>query len=146
MEFPIEITLIEEFEMVSSRGWQPLQDYKKFHIEINLRIAIQRELFGKSLISKGSVVEANQRFYIWSWENNPHFCEECAKPLQEYSSKFISHIISRGARPDIAHDPRNKNILCFEHHQKWENETQRKTMRIYKTNLKIIEILNNDYQ
>ncbi len=146
MQLPIQITIAEEYKMAVDRGYQPLQDYKKFYIAPPLRIAIQRELFGHSFIGKGNVVQANQRFYAWCWEHSPHYCEECAKPLHNYSSVYVSHILSRGANPEKAHDPRNKNILCFNHHQQWENETQRKSMRIYKGNLKIIQLLINDYQ
>lgn len=146
IELPIKISIAEEYKMAVARGYEPLQDYKKFYISPPLRIEIQRYLFGKSHISKGNIVEANQRFYKWCWDNNPHYCEECAAPLHGYSSKFVSHILSRGANPEKAHDPRNKNILCFNHHQQWENETQRKEMRIYKKNLIIIDLLINDYK
>lgn len=146
MQLPIKLTTIDEYELAASYGWHPLQDYKKFALAVPLRVDLQRELFGRSFIGKGNVVQANQRFYVWCWEHSPQICEECTTPLHGYSSKFISHIIGRGARADIAHDPRNKNILCFKHHQQWENEQQRKSMRIYKTNLKIIELLKLDYQ
>lgn len=146
IKLPIEISILEEYELALSHGYNPLQDWKKFNLFVPLRIEIQRQLFGRSVLSRGNVREANQRFYVWSWENNEHYCEECGKPLQGYSAKFISHILTRGAHPEMAHDPRNKNILCFQHHQNWEDERKRKDMRIYKTNLKIIEILINDYQ
>lgn len=151
IDLPIPVESVEEFEMIVRRGYDPLQDWKKFRLNISLRIQIQRELFGKSFISKGDVVAANDRFYHWCWENNKQRCEECAAPLQEYSSKFISHIISRGARPEMAHDPRNKNILCFNHHQQWEETDKKKKrnryqMNIYRTNLRIIQLLKTEYQ
>lgn len=146
MELPIVLQSVEEYEYAVSRGYQPLQDWKKFTLHVPLRIDLQRALFGKSHISKGNVVEANQRFYYWCWDNNPHFCEECAHPLHDYSSVYVSHILSRGAHPESAHDPRNKNMLCPGHHRQWENEQARKQMKIYKSNLFIIEILKKDYQ
>lgn len=146
MELPYHITIIEEYRLAVQNGYQPLSQYKLFTLDINLRIQIQRELFGKSLISKGNIVQGNDRFYKWCWENSNQVCEECGKPLHNYSSVFVSHILTRGANPEKAHDPRNKNILCYEHHQQWENETQRKKMRIYKMNLYIISLLKMDYE
>lgn len=147
MDLPIKISTREEFEYVLSRDYNPLLDWRKFEMPNSLRIDVQRELFGQSFISKGSnIVDANQRFYRYMWETKNHICEECGKPLSHYSSVFISHILSRGAKPEMAHDPRNINILCFHDHNKWEQETTRKDMKIYKTNLIIIELLKNDYR
>lgn len=67
------------------------------------------------------------------------------KPLREYSSVYVSHILTRGAHPDMAHDPRNINILCFNHHNQWENG-DRRAMRIYEKNVETIELLKNEYQ
>lgn len=145
MQLPIEISSAAEYSYAVSRGYQPLQDWKKFKLPVQLRIDLQREIFGKSATSKGSVIQANQRFYLWCWDNKENYCEECAKPLHHYSSVFISHILTRGARPEIAHDPRNVNILCFDHHQQWETGN-RSLMRIYKTNLFIIDLLKTDYR
>lgn len=145
MQLPINISDADEYRYAVSRGYQPLQDWKKFKLPVQLRIDIQREQFGKSYLSKGDVVQANQRFYYWCWEHKSNYCEECAKPLHNYSSVFISHILTRGARPEIAHDPRNVNILCYKHHEQWETG-KRQLMRIYKTNLFIIELLKTDYR
>ena len=141
---PISITEKEEFELCLSRGFNPLLN-PKFQMDIYLRVSIQREVFGHSILSKGNVIQANNRFYKFMWDNKPHYCEECLKPLQNYSSVWVSHILSRGAFAEMAHDPRNVNILCHTHHEQWEG-LNRVKMRIYKKNLKTIELLNNDYQ
>jgi len=145
LQLPIIISNADEYRYAVSRDYQPLQDWKKFKLPVQLRIDLQREIFGKSLLSKGDVVKANQRFYYWCWDNKANYCEECAKPLHNYSSVFISHILTRGSRPEIAHDPRNVNILCYKHHEQWETG-KRQLMRIYKTNLFIIELLKTDYR
>lgn len=145
IELPIKISIIEEYNLAIQRGYEPLQDWKRFAIAVPLRIDIQRELFGRSVLSKGDVVKGNQRYYEWCWEKNEPYCEECGLPLQGYSAKFISHILTKGANSEKAHDPRNKNILCFKDHQRWEDERERKKMRIYRVNLKIIDLLNKDY-
>jgi len=137
------ITELAEYELCVKRGFAPLLD-KNFEIEINLRIQIQREFFGHTILGRGNIPQGNERFYRWMWENKKHYCEECLRPLQNYWSGYISHILTRGANPAIAHDPRNINILCHTHHDKWETG-KRNEMRIYKGNIKIIELLQRQY-
>jgi hypothetical protein len=138
------ITDPDEYKLCISRGLQPLLN-KNFAIEINLRADIQREFFGHSLLGRGNIPQANDRFYRWMWDNKPHYCEECMRPIENFSPVWISHILTRGANPAIAHDPRNINILCHKHHDQWENG-DRKAMRIYRGNIKIIELLQGEYQ
>lgn len=128
-----------EYDYIVSRGFEPLLDTKHFRMDIRLRIAIQREKFGT-----GHTPEENEKFYRWVWEHKPHYCEETMRPLPNYSATFISHILTRGAHPEMAHDPRNVNILCFEMHNKWENG-DRKEMRIYPANAMRIQELKKDY-
>lgn len=129
----------EEFNSIVMRGRNPLFLPLFFTIDFQLRLEWQNETFGGMDIPK-----ANEKFYRYMWENKPHYCEECMKPLQKYSSAFISHILSRGAHPEMAHDVRNVNILCLPHHNQWENG-KRETMRIFLPNLKTIKILKKEY-
>ena len=135
---PIVIDTRECYDYARSRGYDPLTD-KRFVLDINLRVSIQRALFGS-----GHTPEENQRFYRWCWEHKPHICEECMRPLREYSATYVSHILTRGAHPEMAHDPRNVNILCFNHHNQWENGN-RGNMRIYLGNVRTIEQLKSEY-
>lgn len=135
---PIVIDTRELYDYARSRGYEPLTD-KRFVLDINLRVSIQRALFGS-----GHTPEENQRFYRWCWEHKAHICEECMRPLREYSATYVSHILTRAAHPEIAHDPRNVNILCFNHHSVWENGN-RENMRIYLGNMKTIEQLKKEY-
>jgi hypothetical protein len=141
---PILITEPDEYKLCISRGFNPLLS-KDFKMEIGLRADVQREFFGHSLLGRGNIPQANDRFYRWMWDNKKHYCEECMKPLENYWSGFISHILTRGANPAIAHDPRNINILCHVHHTQWETG-ERKTMRIYPGNIKTIKLLQSEYQ
>ena len=136
---PFVIDTRELYDYARSRGYEPLID-RRFPLEINLRVSIQRELFGK-----GHTPEENERFYRWCWEHKPHICEECMKPLHQYSATFVSHILTRGANPEMAHDSRNVNILCFSHHNTWENG-RRENMRIYRSNMLVIETLKQEYR
>ena len=128
----------EEYDYVVSRGFEPLVD-KRFPMEIGLRREVQGEMFGKN-DSKG-----NEKFYKWCLRKFPHVCEECGVPIENPWAMNVSHILTRGAHPDKAHDPRNVNILCWRHHMEWENGN-RKSMRIYSKNEKTIEQLKREYQ
>ena len=136
---PIKIDSMPEYALCISRGFEPLID-RRFELDTALRIQIQRKLFGK-----GHTPEENEKFYRWCWAHNPHICEETRKPLKEYSAVYISHILTRGAHPELAHDPRNVNILCLEAHNQWENGN-RESMRIYRSNQIRIEQLRKEYE
>lgn len=136
---PIVIDTRELYDYARKRGYEPLID-RRFAVEINLRVSIQRELFGT-----GHTPEDNESFYRWCWDHYPHICEETMRPLRQFSATYVSHILTRGAYPEMAHDPRNVNILCFEMHNKWENG-DRENMRIYRRNLLTIMQLKNEYR
>lgn len=136
----------ESYNYVVSRGYQPLLDIKSFKMDIRLRVEIQRELFGHCITGRGAnIMAANERFFRWVWEHKPHRCEETLKPLANYSAVYCSHILTRGAFPEMAHDPRNINILSFECHNRWENG-DRERMRIYPENMRLIELMKTEYQ
>lgn len=143
MSEPHVITERWEYDYCVSRGIEPLIDERHIKMEIGLRVKIQRELFGRGEIGK-DIAQANEKFFRWVWEHKPHYCEETMKPLPNYSAAFCSHILTRGAFPEMATDPRNINILSFEQHNKWENGN-RKEMRIYPGNMKTIEMLKREY-
>lgn len=137
---PIVLTERYEYAYCVAHGYEPLLDIRKFRLDIRLRVELQRELFGHH-----DILAANQRFFRWVWEHKPHRCEETLRPLYNYSAVYCSHILTRGAYPEMAHDPRNINILCFEMHNRWEIG-DRKHMRIYPKNLRVIEMLKKEYQ
>lgn len=135
---PVEIGTRAEYDYCVSRGYEPLID-RRFVMAHTLRVSVQRELFGN-----GHSPAENEKFYRWCWEHKPHICEECMRPLREYSATSVSHILTRGAHPETAHDCRNVNILCFSHHSVWENG-DRENMRIYRSNMLLIEELKSEY-
>lgn len=139
----IPIDSRDEYNYAKSRGFLPLLEWR-FDVEINLRIKIQNELFGFPHLTKNKVPKANEKFYHWMWRNKINVCEETGMPLYEYNPKFISHLLSRGAYPEMAHDPRNINILNPEAHHQWENGN-RKQMLIWRENKRKIEILKTEY-
>lgn len=129
---------LECYKYAKSKGYEPLTD-KRFEMPIKVRIDVQRYLFGT-----GHTPAENERFYRYCWDLYPHICEECMKPLTQFSATYISHIRTRGAFPEAAHDVRNVNILCFKHHNQWETGN-RKAMRIYPGNVQTIEQLTKEY-
>lgn len=143
---PYLLTDRDEYQYCINRGYNPLIDIRNFKMDIRLRVEIQRELFGHCVFGRGAnIMAANERFFRWVWDNKPHRCEECLKSLRNYSAVYCSHILTRGAFPEAAHDARNINILCFEHHNEWENGN-RERMRIYPANMRLIELMKAEYQ
>ena len=135
----VSIKTRKDYEQARKEGFEPLID-KNFEMPIKLRVELQRELFGKN-----GNQEANQKFYAWTWNYSDHWCSECMLPLYDYSATYISHILTRGAHPEMAHDPRNINILCPKCHNTWEHATTRGSMRIYLSNLQRIDDLTKEY-
>lgn len=142
---PYLITTRAEYDLAKAHGFEPLLGFEPikgqqfFAMDIRLRVEIQRELFGT-----GHTPQENEKFYRWCWDHYPHICAETMRPLKQYSATYISHILTRGAHPEMAHDPRNVNILCFEMHNRWENG-DRQNMRIFAGNQLIIEQLKKEY-
>lgn len=135
----IRISTRDEYNYCRTLGYEPLVD-KRFAMDIHLRVDVQRELFGT-----GHTPEENEKFYRWCWDHKPHWCEETMRPLHQYSAVYVSHILTRGAHPEMAHDPRNVNILCFEKHNQWENG-DRERMRIWRSNQLQIQTLKTEYE
>lgn len=135
---PFLIDTREQYDLCKAHGIEPLVD-RRFTMEIRLRVSIQRELFGT-----GHTPAENERFYRFCWDHYPHICAECMRPLRQYSATYVSHIMTRGAHPETAHDCRNVNILCFSHHSVWENG-DRRNMRIYPGNVRTVEQLKREY-
>lgn len=132
----IEIDSLDAYNYAVGRGYEPLLD-KRFDVEIHLRVQIQKDLFGD--------FTNHDKFYHWVWEHRPHICEETMRPLSKYSAVHISHILTKGACPEMAHDPRNVNIFCLAAHNRWEFG-DRTAMRVYPKNLETIRMLRKDYQ
>jgi len=84
-------------------------------------------------------------FYKKAWEKKQDLdggcrCENCGVYLPVYSSTFVSHILTRGANPELAHDFDNYNILCLACHRQWETG-DRGNMNIFWKNEERIENL-----
>ncbi len=129
----IELDYREEYDLVVERGFTPLMD-KNFRLPIQLRNEIQKELF-----------KCDEDFYRYFYDHHPtHTCEEHGHPIREYSAINCSHILSRGAYPQMRYDLRNANLLCLEAHQQWESH-KKHNMVIYQQNIRTLEKLSMEY-
>lgn len=55
------------------------------------------------------------------WEERPHVCEECGDNLPKIPVKsYFSHLLSKGAHPELRHDKDNIVLHCKPCHNKWE--------------------------
>ena len=111
-------------------------------MEINLRRRIQKEKFGKN------DDEGNAKFYHYCLTHFPMVCENCGKPIRYPWATNVSHILTRGAHPEMAHDPRNISILCAQCHELYEHSTTRDQLRMWyveKTE-RVKEMLKKEYQ
>lgn len=146
---PYKAYLIDSIDLYNRAlkvGFSPLLDWRHFYIPMELRKQLQNIQFRKDEFGHGKIIISNDKFYHYCFENSLFkCCEECQHPLDYYSAEYISHILTKGSKPEIAHDPRNFNLLCPKCHYKWEIG-KGKYMKIYKTNQIVIELLKIDYQ
>ncbi len=105
-------------------------------------IVQQRHVLRSSLISKKpSPRLAAMRDEDWVvgleiWAERPHHCLECEIFLPEDSDNlpykiYFSHILSKGAHPELRFDPENIVLHCPDCHRFWETSGKMKTMRTY---------------
>ena len=135
------VTTREDYDILLSKGIDCLYD-PRFDLEIGLRIAIQKEKFGKN------DDEGNAKFYHYCLTHFPMVCENCGKPIRYPWATNVSHILTRGAHPEASHDPRNISILCAQCHELYEHSTTRDQLRMWyveKTE-RVKEMLKKEYQ
>jgi len=147
MKLPISLDSREEYDYVrNERGYEPLADFRTFSLPPELRYELLLEKFQKYNPKQTA------RFYRWYWETypgsqDPRRCENCNTPLPLYSAVYVSHILTRGSYPfvEIAYDPRNINLLCFDCHRRWEDRTLRGDLHIFADNQARIETIRSEF-
>lgn len=70
------------------------------------------------------------------WAERPHHCLECGIFLPEDSDNlpykiYFSHVLSKGAHPELRFDPMNIVLHCPRCHSFWETSGKMETMRTY---------------
>ena len=136
------ITNRQEYDHAVKYGFHPFID-SAFEMDIQTRYYLQKEIFKTSK----SLRNCDIKFYKYCWEVLDHYCQETGWWLKNYSAVYVSHILSRGAYPEMRWDIRNINILNFESHRLWEFGTieQKQKMKIYPKNIEIINLLKEEY-
>lgn len=95
----------------------------------------------------------DREVYYKVFLSKPNVCEECGTELpdifEDENNNIVyivqySHILGKKAWPEFRHDERNFNRLCFNCHRRWEDGTERESMKINKSNQIIIQILFHD--
>lgn len=144
------INNIEEYNFCLSKGTDPLFFNRFIKMDIKLRVNVQNKLFGGASAHK-NILQANDKYYHYCFERSYKTCENCGYPLYKlrnldnvYSSVYVSHILTRGSNPQLAHDPRNHNILCKDCHDKWENGFKQEMM-VYFGNMIVINEMKKEY-
>ena len=113
------LTTREEYDDLLKRGIDALYDERVAVLDHALRREIQKAKFG------GNDDAGNAKFYAYCLHHKACVCENCGKPIRHPWATNVSHILTRGSHPEMAHDPRNVNILCWECHELWEHTTTR---------------------
>lgn len=136
----MEITNREDYDALLKRGIDCLYD-KRYHLEIGLRREIQRDKFGKN------DDDGNFLFYRYCLHHFAHVCENCGRPIEHPWATNVSHILTRGSHPEMAHDPRNVNILCWTCHELWEHAPTRFKLNPWfvEKNERTIQLLKQEY-
>ena len=83
--------------------------------------------------------------FLEIWKERPHRCEQCNKDLGESPKPvFFSHILTKGANPRLRLEKDNIELLCPEHHHKWETADIR-TKRLFKSSERKRELIKEHH-
>jgi 5-methylcytosine-specific restriction endonuclease McrA len=70
------------------------------------------------------------------WASRPHVCDNCGKNLPATPIKsFFSHLLTKGAHPELRFDPENIVLSCVPCHNLWEFGKNRETMATYQKHI-----------
>lgn len=78
--------------------------------------------------------EKDDRLNKEIWETREHRCFECGRWLavSPPPKGYFSHVLSKGAHPELRHDPENVVLHCPKCHRTWETAgNERREMRTY---------------
>lgn len=76
-------------------------------------------------------MDRDTAFYEEIWNERPHSCEECGCNLGDNWKRYMfSHLITKGAHPELRYDKRNISLSCLPCHTRYETG-DRKGMRVY---------------
>lgn len=113
-------------------------------------IVQQRHVLRSSSISKKpSPRLAGMRDEDWVvgleiWAERPHHCLECGVFLAGDADGLplkinLSHVLSKGAHPELRFDPQNIVLHCPRCHRNWETSGKMTTMKTYALKLSYMQ-------
>lgn len=75
-------------------------------------------------IADKDLVKTDAAFYLLIWQEREHKCENCGKPIHEFSLLLFHHVLPKrpdGGYPQYRHCKWNIWILCWECHDTHDN-------------------------
>ena len=137
-------------EIVS--GWSTRENKRCAECESKRRTAAQLERFRESIAKKEIVPyrpsyakiterqkdkqSRDKELNSEIWASRPHVCDNCGKNLPATPIKsFFSHLLTKGAHPELRFDPENIVLSCVPCHNLWESDGRRETMATYHKHL-----------
>ena len=118
-------------------------NYKRLHGDKPRKKHPLRSQSKKHLFTRAQ----EERCYEEVFNSKSHRCEECGVELssvfRDEDGRVVdryqySHILSKGAWPELRFHPKNFNRLCMSCHTRWESG-DRKSMSIFERNKVVIE-------
>lgn len=68
--------------------------------------------FKKDFVSRAGTMKEYVQFRYPGYKSGPVLCDNCGCRIDNLRYENISHVLSRGSRPDLAHDFNNLEIIC----------------------------------
>lgn len=80
------------------------------------------------------IVDKDERFYRFLWNNRNHSCTECGKQLKEFNKDIFHHLLPKFSHPYFRYESKNIVFLCgkFGCHSKAESAIEYPKMKIFK--------------
>lgn len=99
---------------------------------------------GKITLKKVKAKKGQSDVFFEIWNERPHICAECGRPLSQALPSVFSHYLPKGKYPNLKLCKQNIDLLCYEHHYQWDFG-DRKSMKIYDENrIQLLKQLDND--
>ena len=114
-------------------GWSTRASKRCARCEVSRRMAAAgKQPAMKKTARLGMLRQMDDEMNTAIWATRPHVCVECGKRLLNPPPKhYFSHVLSKGAHPELRHDPENVVLHCIVCHRDWETSGKRRRMTTY---------------
>lgn len=77
----------------------------------------QSDKMKKSIPARKIELQRQWSFFMDIWDNSPHFCRSCSKPLgDEPRSMYFDHLLPKAQYPDLKFEKDNILLVCWQCH------------------------------